>query len=238
MATLQALPDSEAFRTIDGIAVVDICGPLTHHDEGFFDSYDAVRDRVAEALMSPAPAVILNIDSPGGDVSGCFEAVRELRRMSKASGKPLVAYTDGHAVSAGYALALAAVAVYLSSTAQVGSVGALSALFDQVELDQSLGMNYAVVTSGARKADGHPHAPITDESRAAVQAQVDHVADLFCELVAEVLGLTPEAVRGYEAAIFAGQNAVDAGLADQVAVFSEVLAALSGRYAGGRALGA
>src|SRR5262245_17775725 len=67
---------SEPFeRACSGtVAIVRISGPLMHHRDCFFDSYDAIRARVTLALASDAHAVALLIDSPGGVVSGAFDA--------------------------------------------------------------------------------------------------------------------------------------------------------------------
>lgn len=211
----------------NGIAVVSIVGPLTHHNGWFFDSYEGIKDRVELALASEAKTVVLKINSPGGDASGVFETSRALKAMTAKAGKTLVAYVDGTAASAGYALASAASSISLPVSAYVGSVGCITTLVDVVEADKRDGLNFAVIASGKRKADGHPHVPIDGEMRAEVQAQIDSLAGEFFCLVAENRNQVPERIQSMEAALFRGESAVKAGLADRVETLEQLLATLA-----------
>lgn len=206
------------------LAVVTICGPLVHHEHPFWDNYDAIRGRVGAAFSSDASGVILKIDSPGGDVAGCFELARDLRAMARASGKSLVSYVDGMAASAAYALACSADRIVVPPTGYVGSIGCIDAMCDQTAADAQVGVRYALVASGARKTDGNPHVPITKDAVAALQLQVDGLAALFFELVEEMRGIPPSKTRGMQAAMFFGEGAVAAKLADEVKTFPEVIA--------------
>lgn len=220
-------PEPASFRAVGNAAIVDICGPLTQHATFFFDNYDAIKARVAEALASECSTIVLNIDSPGGDVAGVFELSRQLRRMAKTAGKQIVAYADGKALSAGYAIACAADRIYVSETAFVGSVGCCAMLLDVTAQDRQYGLAVAVLASGKRKSDGNPHVALSEEMIEAQQAQVDSLAALFFNLVAKARNMTPEAVKGLEAATFHGDKAVRAGLADEVALFDDLLASIA-----------
>ena len=79
-------------RTVGPAVVVEIMGPLDHHASPDCDSYDAIHERVAAACASPSSVVVLKIDSPGGDVSGCFDTAREIRAMLTAAGKRSATY--------------------------------------------------------------------------------------------------------------------------------------------------
>jgi signal peptide peptidase SppA len=209
------------------VAVVEIVGPLMHHAEKFCDSYDAIKARVAEALASSAKCVLLSIDSPGGVVAGCFDCVSELRAMSAAAGKPLHAYVDAQATSAAYALCCAADKVWIPPAGIVGSIGVIDAVLDATAQDAFLGLAFTLVTSGERKSDGNPHTATTPEAVEAVQSMVDTLAGQFFGVVADRRGLEADAVRGLNAGLLVGQQAIDAGLADAVATFDEVVAALN-----------
>jgi signal peptide peptidase SppA len=217
------------------IGIVPIRGPLTHHSDGVWDSYDAIKSRVALALASQATCVVLDIDSPGGDVSGCFEASSEIMAMAAAAGKPLYAYANGAVMSGAYVLACAAETLHVSQETLVGSIGVIAVTMDATEADRQMGLKFNIITSGARKADGNPHIPLSDEARAAIQAQTDSFAELFHGLVAERRGLSIEEVRAFEADITNGQKAVDKRLADGVATMSEFLALVASGGIGGSA---
>lgn len=221
-----ATDTSRPFETVGQIAIVDIRGPLLQHREPslIWDSYECITNRISEAFASSCSAVVLRMNSPGGDALGVFEAAREIRDLARDVRKPLFAYADGTIASAAYALACAAEAIYVPVAGFVGSVGVIKMLLDTTAADRAMGLNFAVIASGARKADGNPHLAISDGAREATQAQVDSLAELFFSIVSEMRGVPAADVRGLEAAMFHGQKAVSAKLADGVATFNELLA--------------
>ncbi|WP_042570487.1 S49 family peptidase, partial [Ralstonia solanacearum] len=93
--------------------------------------------------------------------------------------------------------------------------------------DQQDGIRYTAVFAGARKNDLNPHAPITDEAQAQLQAEVSRIYGLFVATVASYRGLPAEAVTATEAGLFFGPDAVTAGLADAVGTFEDALAQLT-----------
>jgi len=215
-------------------AVVDIRGPLAHAEgtsEG--ESYASIKARVASALETSAPTIVLRVSSPGGDVYGAFDAARAIRAMAAAAGKRLIAYSDGQVASAAYALASAASEIVVSDTATVGSIGVMLVSVDASKAEEAIGLRFSVIASGGRKADSNPHTPMTPDALASLQAQVDEQARVFCELVAEHRGLDPEAVAGLEAGVFVGAQAVAAGLADRVAPWESFLGGVEFLAAGG-----
>lgn len=215
--------------TVDGeTAIVTIEGPLTHHADWWCDSYDGIKERVSAALASKATNVLLVIDSPGGECSGCFETSRDLRAMARDAGKPLYAYVDGTACSGGYALACAAEQIAVSDTSFVGSIGVIAQLVDMTKLDAMFGLKYTLVTSGARKADGSPHLPTSEGAVNALQKDVTSLAGLFFALVAESRpALSLDAISGLEAGVMHGAAAVSAGLADVVTTRGALLKDIS-----------
>ncbi|MBZ0119665.1 MAG: S49 family peptidase, partial [Sandaracinaceae bacterium] len=210
---------------------VSIRGPLDAHRGGWCDSYEAIVERVNEACDGPSSAIVLRIDSPGGDVAGMLDACETLRARCAAAGKRLFAYVDGKACSAAYALACVAEQVVVDPAALLGSIGVISARVDFSALDEAMGVKVAILASGARKADGHPSKPITDAELAETQTIIDGLAAPFFEHVAMHRGLDMAAIAALEARVFAGAAAVRAGLADAIGTFDSVLA-LAGTAAG------
>lgn len=202
-----------------GVAAVVVAGPLTHHpgrSPGCM-SYDEILDQVMRACASDAHTVALIFDSPGGDVCGNIETARAIRAQADLSKKALVAYVVGTAASAAYALACAADRIVVQQSAIVGSIGVIDGLKSMVRANTAQGLDVVLVTSGARKADGNPVIPITEDAVAAAQARVNELAGLFHAWVAERRGLSVEQVRSYEANVVVGASAVAAKLADEVA---------------------
>lgn len=222
-----AIPDSRANSVLGNAAIVDIRGPLHQHDDSWCDSYEAVRARVAEACESAAPIVVMRIDSPGGDAGGCFDAARAIRASARSANKLLIAFIDGKACSASYALAAAADVIVLGQSAIVGSIGIISTRADLSAMNAARGLRVALITSGARKADGNPDQPITEDELKASQALIDSMASVFFELVGELRGMDAASVAAMQAGLFHGAAAVSVGLADRVQPFEEMLAAFA-----------
>jgi ClpP class serine protease len=216
-------------RRVGQAAVVSIVGPLEHHKgEGYCDSYEDLNRRFAEAFDSDAEAVVLEVDSPGGLVHGCFAAALGLRARREASGKPLYAFVTGSASSAAYALTIQADHIVIAPGASVGSIGIIDARLDATKQDAALGLQYAFVVSGERKAYGNPHLPLTEEELAVRQAAVDANASVFFDLVAARRPTTPEKLKALQAGILTGSAAIENGLADAVGSFEGLLAMVAG----------
>ena len=221
-------PDG-GFELLTGeLAYLTIRGTMSHHPEWYFESYDNLLSRFAQAFQSSAQIVFVSGDTPGGDVSGCFDGARQVLQMKERSGKLLVWYVDGQTCSAGLAWAMAADHIVVPPEARFGSIGVIAELHSYKDQADASGMRSKLITSGARKADGHPLAEITDEVEAAVQASVDYEANLFYEWVSERRDLSVDVVRDFDAGVFHGQQAIDVGLADTVLGESAALAMCAG----------
>ncbi|WP_423372669.1 S49 family peptidase [Ralstonia pseudosolanacearum] len=213
------------------IAVIPIHGTLVRRTVGLeaesgLASYTAIGEQLDAALADPGvAAILLDVDSPGGESSGVFDLADRIR--AAAAMKPIWAVANDMAFSAAYALASAASRVFVSRTGGVGSIGVIAMHVDQSIKDAKDGIRYTAVFAGARKNDLNPHAPITDEAQAQLQAEVSRIYGLFVATVAGYRGLSAEAVTATEAGLFFGQDAVAAGLADAVGTFEDALAQLT-----------
>lgn len=199
------------------VAVVSINGPLSQRGGWWCDGYESLSRRMHAAFADGSvSAVVMKISSPGGTCAGLFETVRALRSAATAAGKPVVAYCDELAASAAYGLACVADQVVLPPSGEAGSVGVIAVPMSMARMLDLNGIDARIVKSGARKADLHPAAPLTDAAIARLQADVDELASQFAGLVGERRGMSPDAVLALEAGVFMGQAAVAAGLADTV----------------------
>lgn len=214
----------------DGVGYVRIHGPL-------FPRYDiytwwfggTAYDVIAAAVgMLSADAgvtqIVLDIDSNGGRVQGCFECSRAI--ASARASKPITAYVNDAGFSAGYALACAASRIVITDTAGVGSIGVIGTHVDFSRMLESAGVKYTLITSGEKKADLSPTAPLSDRARAELQDEINRLGELFFALVAENRGLDVDAIRAMQAGTYYGPAAVSAGLADEVGALT--LAAMDG----------
>lgn len=206
------------YECADGIAVVDVCGPLEHHESWFFESYDGLRTKFQAAADDDAvKCIVMRIDSPGGEASGMIEASRSIRGIARTAGKPLFAYADECACSAAYGLACAADEIWTAETGEVGSIGVILPVYDVTGANKKAGVVVELLTTGDRKGDGHPDKPLTDDVRAALMERVNAIAVPFFRLVAKRRGMSTKAVMDLEAGVRTGAAAVEAGIADGVA---------------------
>ena len=219
----QPLPGS---ITDDGIAILTVSGPLEHH-ASWWASYDDIAREVEIALKWEATrALVLKIDSPGGVVAGMGQAHRAIRRLQKETGKRAIAWVDETACSAAYNVASACSEIWMPPEAQVGSIGVILCTIDETKRLEKEGVAVRYLVSGARKADMHPGAPLTDDVLKAAQAKVDELAAGFFSAVGRARKMKPRDVAGLEAAVFMGERAVDVGLADGVSDWPGFLGAL------------
>jgi signal peptide peptidase SppA len=219
-----------ALVTADGIAVVPVIGTLVTRS-GYLSAasglspYGAIGDAIASAFEDPAVrGIVLEIDSPGGEVGGLFDLVQSITSLKAASDKPIWAAASEGALSAAYAIASAADQIYVTQTGEVGSIGVVAVHVDESAADAKAGLAWSFVFAGDRKIDGNPHQPLSDRARGAIQLDVDRLYEQFASLVSQNRGLTPEAVRGTQAAIYRGELAVRAGLADRVGTLATAIA--------------
>lgn len=236
-------PPTKKTERIGNIAVVSINGPLEYHEDPCSDSYDSIVCRVTDAMNGgtdgdddeddqacPPACVVLRIDSPGGVVAGLEQTVDKLRALSKSSGIPLYAYADEMAYSAAYALSCACEYVYLPRSGMIGSVGVISTMVDQTKADAKAGLRFVVLTSGKRKADGHPHVPISQAMIAEEAPRVLTLARHFYGMVNRARGIPIKTIRGFEAGRFLGEQATEAGLADEVLSWDRFMSQLGQQY--------
>lgn len=218
------VPDSRANTIVGTSTVVEVCGPLTSRDEcPFFDSYQAITERFAEALKDPTQRVVLLLDSPGGDVHSCFESVQKMRAMADGAGKPIIAYADRRACSAGYALACVADRIIINPTGTTGSIGVL---LEREDITKALGQQGIIshfIATGSKKIFGKPEVPFTAEEEAELTQKANYLGEMFFNWVATRRNISVEQVAALQAGTFIGAQAVQNGLADEVASLDIVL---------------
>ena len=218
--------------TPEGIAVIPVFGTLVKRAGAIeaasgLTSYGHLEEQILDAATDPAVrAVLLDIDSPGGEAAGVFDLsdlVYEARSL-----KPVWAVADEEAFSGAYAIASAAERLFVPRTGGLGSIGVVAVHVDRSARDAMEGFRTTTtVYAGAAKNDFNPHETLKDGARRTLQVEVDRVYALFVDTVARNRGLTADAVRATEARLYFGEDAVRAGLADEVGTLRSAFAALA-----------
>jgi signal peptide peptidase SppA len=216
--------------TVERIAVISVIGTLVCRS-GYLDAvsglvpYADIGEAIARAMTDPGVrGVVLDVDSSGGEVGGLFNLVEQIQTIKAASDKPLWAVANEIALSAAYAIASTADRLYVTRTGEVGSIGVVAVHIDESGADAKAGLSWNFVFAGDQKVDGNAHEPLSQRARATIQADVDRLYAEFCALVAANRGISSDAARGTNAAIYRGDLAVRAGLADRVGTLELAIA--------------
>ncbi len=209
------------YDVVEGIAIIPVQGTLvqklgTLRPYSGMTGYDGIRACFLRALNDgEVKAICLDIDSPGGEVAGCFDLVDEI--YAARGSKPVWAILSESAYSAAYALASAADKIIVPRTGGVGSVGVIVMHVDWSQKIKNDGLQVTIITYGDRKAESNPYEPLSETARKAIQSDIDEMGRLFVSTVSRNRGITEKTVRDTEAACFLGADGVQLGLADQVA---------------------
>ena len=225
LSNIAGKPKEHPDPSIEPVAFVPVQGILTKRASLFdallgMTSYDALQETLQSHAENPAVhTIVLDIDSPGGEISGLFDLCDFI--LSVKENKKIIALINESAFSAGYAIASCADEILLNQTAGVGSIGVIATHIDQSGFDAKQGLAYTTVYAGRHKNDLNPHSPMTEEAQSHLQQEVDRLYQLLVGLVAQNRGLTPEQVMNTEAACFFGEDAISHHLADKLISFSE-----------------
>ena len=220
------------YRIERGVATLPVRGVLVRRagqmtpDSTPLQSYQNLTHVLRAARSdSRVRGILLEVDSPGGEAGGVFDFASEVRRTAQV--KPVWAIANDDALSAAYAVAAAAERVWITNTGAAGSIGVVALHADQSRFDAEAGFNFTYLYKGARKIDASPHMPLTTEARGQIQGEVDRIYDMLISGVAEHRRLPPERLRATEAALYFGDNALGAGLADRLGTIDEAHNALA-----------
>ncbi len=204
--------------------MTDVCGATSAERFGV---------QFTELVKNPdVSAIVLDVDSPGGQVSG----VEELStRIYEARGtKPIVAVANHTMASAAYWIGTAADEVVVTPSAEVGSIGVFAMHEDVSAALEKDGIKVSLISEGKYKTEGNPYEPLSEESKEAIQARVAEYYDRFVKAVARNRGVKAADVRsGFgEGRVVGARQAVSLGMADRIATLEDTIARL--QRGGGR----
>lgn len=218
-AFIGKLAPGGAYRVQSGAAIIPVHGTLVNRGawvgaHSGATSYEGLEASIKHALADDdVSRIILDINTPGGAVAG-FLHMAEIIRQARTQ-KPVMAFVNDMAASAGYAIASACDKIFISKTSIIGSIGVVMVHMDHSQALEQRGIKPTIIHAGAQKAAGNPYESLPEGVRGEIQEQIDGVYTLFVSLVAESRQtLSEESIRAMEARTFFGQAALDAGLAD------------------------
>jgi protease IV len=193
------------------VAVMRLHGPIA--GAGRSADWIELARRLRESKR--VPAVVIDIDSPGGSASGSDDLFLALERL--AAKKPLVAAIRGMGASGAYLAALAAHRIVANPTAVVGSIGVIIAGPRLPRLLDRLGVTVSEHTAGALKGMGLPWREESEPEAAKEQALVEAIYASFVGRVAKARKMPEERVRELATGeVWLGTQAQQLGLVDEI----------------------
>lgn len=226
-----ALPPGRGYANINGVAVLDIEGPLMKFDSKYGGT-NTVRARQALRAAAQDDAVgsiLLRIDSPGGQVAGTKELADDVAAVDAV--KPVVAFGEDLMASAAYWIGSQARRVFANDTAQVGSIGTLAVVWDTSKAAELQGVKVHVISTGDFKGSFVDGAPVTDEHLAEIQRLVDGTNAFFIQgiLAGREKMSRADVLAVADGRVWLAKEAKGLGLIDEVGTFEAALAYAAGK---------
>lgn len=209
--------------TATGIAVIPIKGTLVRNTGtiGPYSGqtgYDGIMAQLVHAIENPqVKAIWLDQNSPGGVVDGAFDLAQAIyANNEKNGGKPIWAMAADFSASCSYLMSSAADRVMVPRTGQVGSIGVVIIHAEQSAKLEREGVRATVFRSKERKMRGNSLEPLDDETAQQLQAMVDATDQIFVDHVAAFRGISKKSVHETRGSVYMGDQALAAGLVDEV----------------------
>jgi signal peptide peptidase SppA len=209
------------------IAIVSMRGVANYNVE--FQPYCFSTALLAQTMSALASnpdvgTIVLDIDSPGGMVTGTVEAADAVAGAAKK--KTVVALVNPLCASAAYWIASQASEIIATKSADIGSVGVFMAHTDCSKFNEQNGMKITYIFAGEHKVEGNPDEPLSDDAKAYYQGEVDSIYSDFVKAVARGRGIsTADVLANFgQGRTLMAANAKAVGMIDQITTVDGALA--------------
>lgn len=209
----------------NGVGVLAVTGP-TRASYYYAGTYSRLRSNIEAFLnRNDVKCIVMEINSPGGDVNGLFECCEYIRKASAQ--KPIHAHITGMCCSAAYAIAASCTTVSASITSEIGSVGVYAQAYDDSEWMKKEGILSRIFRS--KNAEKKNTSPFTEEGAKDIQSKIDYYEDCFYSVLSE--GRDVEREQCIETfghgAVFLAEDALSRKMIDSVKSYDELINLLS-----------
>ncbi len=222
------------------IAIVPIEGVISSHtgDRGGYDMVEVIKAQLDRAKDDKnVKAVVLRVDSPGGEVLASDDIAKHITRFQESTGKPVVVSMGSLAASGGYYVAAPCSWIVANELTITGSIGVIMHGYNYRGLMNKIGLKPMVFKSGKFKdmlSGDREDAEISPEERAMVQKLIDDTYAKFKQVVADgrknarednndVRPLAPNWQDYADGRVLSGKDAKDIGLVDELGDFDDAV---------------
>lgn len=222
------------------IAVVRVDGVImSTTDRGGHSMVDVIAAQLERAAKDKrVKAVLLKVDSPGGEVLASDDIARAITEFQEDSQKPVIVSMGSLAASGGYYVSAPARWIVANELTITGSIGVIMSGFNYRGLMDKVGLRPEVYKSGRFKdmlRGSKTPEEITPEERAMVQKLIDETYAKFKSVVAEgrksasdqnsdVKALASDWADYADGRVLSGKEAYDHGFVDQLGSYEDALA--------------
>jgi len=231
--------DSESENKILVVKVEGIILNEPPEDQGIFGLFDQqgivygyqIKDILYKAADDTnIKAVILDVNSPGGTVTGSQAISDGVKYFQETTGRPVYGFGSGLIASGGYWALANSDEIIIDNGSLVGSIGVIGGEISQytdvvAETDPYTGYSVSteggidkiLITAGEGKDLGNPFRPITQKEFDTLQAAADDYYEVFVNYVASSRNLTSDKIINEIGALLYGEiQAKENGLIDTI----------------------
>ena len=210
----------------DLVAIVDVNQVITSY-QGYSDGL--IQQLKDLRLNKKVKAVILNLNTPGGEVTATDEIYHEVQKLRKE--KKVISCIRSIAASGGYYLAAGTDYIVSNRTSLTGSIGVIIGTYNMADMLEKVGVKPVIYKSGDLKDALSSSRKLNEEEQKRqdelVQAMVDESFEQFASIVASGRKLPLERVKGEgigDARIMSGAKALEVGLVDELGYLEDAFA--------------
>lgn len=207
-----------------GIAIVRTSGAITGGSGGSgITSGDVIAQLRALKKNKRIAAVVLRVDSPGGDALASDLMWREIQKLSEE--KPVIASMADVAASGGYYMAMACRKIVAEPLTITGSIGVVAGKFSLGELYKKVGYAKETLSKGKYAQLFLESRPQNQEESDLFDASAQHAYESFRNKAAESRGMDIEALQEVaQGRVWTGKRAITIGLVDAVGGINRAIA--------------
>jgi len=203
--------DADGFG-LDGnrIAVIDVTGVIL--------SPETVSGQLRKfGDDASVKAILLHINSPGGDAAASQELYHDVLRVRQEKHKKVIADIESVGASGAYYVASACDTIYANDASVVGSIGVIMEWTNYGDLLRWAKLKNVTIHAGELKDAGDPSRDLTPKEEAYFQSLVDNMYGQFVHDVATARHTSDDKIRPLATGqVWTGQQALPLGLIDKV----------------------
>ncbi len=227
-------PGKNVFSTSRRIAIVVAEGQIVQgrFQAGVIDSISTVEQLRRVARDDKVAAMVLRINSPGGD-AGVSETLRLEIQQVRDAGKKVVVSMGDVAASGGYWISMAADEVWASPATITGSIGVFGMLPTFERTLDKIGVHTDGFGTTEMAGKLRLDRPLDPGVARLFQAHTERVYQEFLQLVGRARGFDNlnDVDKIAQGRVWSGQQALGLGLVDKIGTFQDAIEA-SARIAG------